>query len=243
MKLVTLAVLAALSANAYAGADKDCDTKPTAVPGSTVTGTQSQTQGQGQSQTGTVTGRQSQNAVTGPSTSNAQGGAGGLGGAGGSAAGGAGGSGGSAISGSASNNANDNASAGGSGGNTGPVTNSYTNVNPRAPVNSAFATPGMTTAGCRFSDAVGISAFIVSGSFSKSRADTDCRLATMADSQYARGNTMAGDKLTCRISYVHAALGDDCEALLNQAPAGKTYTESEVQTLLNKQAAVMHSSK
>jgi hypothetical protein len=38
----------------------------------------------------------------------------------------------------------------------------------------------------------------------------------MANSLYLRGLRIAGDRITCTVSYVHDALGADCEALLNE---------------------------
>lgn len=89
----------------------------------------------------------------------------------------------------------------------------------------------MTTSGCRFSDAVGVSTIVAGVSFSKSRADSDCRKVEMANSFYARGLLWAGNKVTCTVSYVHDALGGDCEALLlmPEKPKSDAVTHQELQ--------------
>lgn len=115
---------------------------------------------------------------------------------------------------------------------------------------TAIAGSGMTTATCRYSDGAGIQTFGLGASFAKSRADTDCRRVNAAQAMWASGRDIAGNRIYCTISYVHAALGDDCEALMNEQPDRPvarvqpiTYTPAEVKELLDKQAQALHGGK
>lgn len=212
----TLAIISALILTAGVSVAHACDCNIPAdrakypaqcgiTTGNTVNGTQTQGQGQGQSQnaasnsrsnaSGGSVGTVASQSVSAGGNAAATGGAGGTGIADSQASGGTG-TGGNAESGASSN------------------AQSTTYSAPRSPVNTALAAPGMTTAGCRFSDAVGVQTFGLGFSASKSRADSDCRKVEMANSLYARGLLWAGNKVTCTVSYVHDALGADCEALL-----------------------------
>lgn len=201
VKLSGIAVLLTLTSQAYAW---DCNyweqhSNPKAEcykapvdPNPTSTSTASQHQGQGQAQT-------------------AQGGAGGTGGAGGQ---------GLAIA-SATNDSHAQASsdsnAASQADNAGNNQTTEFNSNaPRMPVNTAIAGFQITNAPCRYSEGVGIQTSPVGASVGFTFKDKDCERFQYAQYLYYRGQTIAGARLMCRIKRIKEALGEDCEALMNE---------------------------
>jgi hypothetical protein len=209
---------------------------------------QSQTQGQGQSQSST-------NANTNTSRSNStvkvsQGPVSAAGGAGGSATGGASSVGntsavtGPSTSSATANSANQgNSSATGGTATTGPSTsdsnsggNSYSSVAeaPRIPVATALAGIGVTTAGCRFAEGLGVQTMPAGTSVGLSFKDHDCARFEIAQFLYSRGQDAAGDRVMCQIKDVSDALGKDCLTIIHAAPAvpADAVTHADLDTAL-----------
>lgn len=102
----------------------------------------------------------------------------------------------------------------------------------RIPANTALAAMGITTAGCRFAEGVGIQLIPGGTSVGITLKDHDCVRFQIAQFFYSRGNDLAGDHVICQIAEVRKDLGDDCLAYLAQehAPADAV-THSELREL------------
>ena len=184
--LITLAVRAALSG--VAQADSDDHAKPAAPAVDPITITASP-----------YAGADARAGATSASTSSATSGAN----SSANAAGGAGGAGGSAGSTSAVT-----ASTGG---------NSLTSITReiRQAV-TGDSTGTNTTASCRYDMHAGLGSVLGGFSIGRAFSDKDCKRAAYAETLWRRGNVVAGNRVYCTIKDVHDALGDDCEALLNE---------------------------
>lgn len=100
---------------------------------------------------------------------------------------------------------------------------------PRIPVNTAIAGIGMTTAGCRYAEGLGVQTSPAGASIGFSFKDKDCSRFSLAQFLYSRGQNEAGDKVMCKIKLIQDALGADCliiialqqqTIILEQAPPG-----------------------
>jgi hypothetical protein len=94
-----------------------------------------------------------------------------------------------------------------------------TNTSPKAPVNTAVAGLGETTAACRYHDGGGLQLAGVGLSLGKSRKDGDCERLKLAEFLYQRGNDLAGDRVMCNIKAIKEALDPDCLALVHELKA------------------------
>lgn len=160
---------------------------------------QGQTQGQGQVQAAVGIGTGGK--ATSNSTSNAQGGS--------SSAKGGNATGGNAQGGTSSSDQQQKQSADNAG------NQQISNYNsPRIPVNTAIAGIGMTTAGCRFAEGVGIQGVSAGGAVGFSFKDKDCERFQLAQYLYSRGQNAAGDTLMCKIKVLYKALGSDCLTII-----------------------------
>jgi hypothetical protein len=209
---------------------------------STTTNTlsQGQTQGQGQTQSASATGGTSN--ATGGKVSNSgnstnanqssskvsvsAGPVSAAGGSGGQATGGAstaeGGSVGNTSSTSnSSNQGNSRSSAAGGSSTSEGSSDSQTSVYaaPRIPVGTAVASIGITTAGCRFAEGLGVQTMPAGTSLGFSFKDHDCARFQLAQFLYSRGQDIAGDKVLCQITELKDALGADCLADVHQIVA------------------------
>lgn len=138
-----------------------------------------------------------------------------------------------------SSESNSNSTSDSNANNTGNAqSTSVTSISPKAPVNTAVAGLGETTAGCRYHDGGGVQLAGVGLSLGKSRKDGDCERLKLAEFLYQRGNDIAGDRVMCNIKAIKEALGDDCIALVHElkpapAPGGSTYvTKPELDNAL-----------
>lgn len=127
----------------------------------------------------------------------------------------------------------DSTSSSNSGGNS--VSNS-TVYKQRQQAPGVFTSAGNATAPCQADWRIGASAGIGGLSFGKNHTVRDCVLQDAADAELLRGNLEASIKLRCRISFYKAALGEDCEALLNtQGKREETFaTKEEVNLKVEK---------
>lgn len=80
----------------------------------------------------------------------------------------------------------------------------------RIPVNTAIAGIGMTTAGCRFAEGLGVQTNPAGASVGFSFKDKDCARFQLAQYMYSRGQVQAADIVMCKITLVYDALGTDC---------------------------------
>jgi hypothetical protein len=206
---------------------------------------QTQTQGQGQTQSASATGGTSNatggkvsnsgnssnanTAATGPITVST-GASTSAGGAGGSATGGkavvgntSAVTGASTSTSNSSNQGNSHSSAtGGAGGTSASESdsggNSYSSyaAASRIPAATALAGIGITTAGCRFAEGLGVQTMPAGTSVGFSFKDHDCARFQLAQFLYSRGQDIAGDKVLCQISELKDALGADCLADVHQ---------------------------
>lgn len=100
----------------------------------------------------------------------------------------------------------------------------------RIPVGTAIAGIGVTTAGCRFAEGLGVQTMPAGTSIGISLKDHDCVRLQLAQFLYSRGQDIAGDRVTCQITEIHQALGDDCLALVHQVEASHAvYPTGEVE--------------
>lgn len=201
----------------------------------TVTQTQGQSQTQGQGQTLNLSNANTNTSRSSSKVSVSQGPVSATGGAGGSATGGSSTVGntsavtGASTSSATANSANQgNSSATGGSATSGPSTsdsssggNSYSSYTAAARVASASAVAGfgITTAGCRFAEGVGVQAIPGGTSVGLSFKDHDCARFEIAQFLYSRGQDSAGDRVMCQIRDVADALGKDCLTIIHVAAA------------------------
>lgn len=106
--------------------------------------------------------------------------------------------------------------------------------NVKNPVNTAIAGIGDTTAACRYHNGGGLQLFGVGLSLGHSSKDKDCERIALAQLMWSRGQDIAGDKIMCKVTTVHEALGDDCLALVHELTAIKV-TETQTNYVTTQQ--------
>jgi hypothetical protein len=106
------------------------------------------------------------------------------------------------------------ATASGEGGSSDNEVTIYGDEAPTIPVATAVAGATNTTATCWVGRGVGVQAQILGFSLGGAKRDEDCVLHTLAQSLYATGRVVAGDRLMCRIRALREALGAECLALM-----------------------------
>lgn len=110
---------------------------------------------------------------------------------------------------------------------------------------AASASAGNATSACVKDLRAGLGSVFGGISIGGSKADKDCRLEQAADKELARGNVVASVRLRCKISFYADTLGEDCMALLEQAPtqSPEYVTRDEMRNALKAKAGVANASK
>lgn len=102
---------------------------------------------------------------------------------------------------------------------------------PRIPVNTAIAGIGITTAGCRFAEGLGVQTSPAGASVGFSFKDKDCERFAVAQYLYSRGQNAAADRILCKIKTIYDALGADCLTLIAVQPPA--LPQGQAQVLIN----------
>lgn len=121
-----------------------------------------------------------------------------------------------AKSGDSYSNAKSGDSSANSGGNSVSNSSVYTEVKRAVTGNSSGSN---TTAGCRYDSHMGLGSVLGGLSFGRSYKDRDCLKLQVANDLWSKGLNLAAVRVYCTIPTIKDALGDDCEALLNQQPS------------------------
>jgi len=98
-----------------------------------------------------------------------------------------------------------------------------------------------TTAACRYDTHAGLGSVLGGLSFGRSYKDKDCLKLQVANDLWAKGMDIAAVRVYCTIPTIKDALGDDCEAVLNEKHAAArvvsdTVTHEELDRALRSAA-------
>jgi len=98
-----------------------------------------------------------------------------------------------------------------------------------------------TTAACRYDTHAGLGSVLGGLSFGRSYRDKDCLKLQVANDLWAKGMDIAAVRVYCTIPTIKDALGDDCEAVLNEKHAAArvvsdTVTHEELDRALRSAA-------